>query len=125
MHRAHLQLVVLAEPLLVAPPFLQTPIQITAQLAGRGHRGLRLALGSKQALILFSHRTRRQFQVLDNLDQDPFEPGTTRAPNAPMGRLPSRALGARHEPGIRGESASLRASIGSVFARACQINLTW
>ena len=67
----------LLEPLVVGPALLQHPVQIAAQLAGRGGLRLRLALRAQQMAIVGAHRAGRQLERDDDLDQDPLEPAVT------------------------------------------------
>src|SRR3990172_2075352 len=103
LKRAHLPTLMLLEPLLVAPALLQTPVQVAAQLARRGDRRLRLALGAQQLLIVMPDRTGRQLQALRDLDQDPLEPRAPRSAHAAVRRLAAGTLGARDQTRVRGQ----------------------
>jgi hypothetical protein len=92
----------LAKPILVAPLLLQHPIQICAKLPGGRNGRLGLPLRAQQPLIVRAHGAWRQLVRLNDLDDDPLEPGTP-APDMAVLRLAAGAVRARHQARIGGQ----------------------
>jgi len=87
----------LLEPVLVAPAFLQHPIDIATELPRRGYGRLGLPLRSEQVSIVGAHGARRQLQGLNDLDENPLEPVITRFVEWAVRRLAAGTARRGHE----------------------------
>jgi hypothetical protein len=100
----------------IGSPFFEHPGEVAAELSGRGHSGLGVALGPRESCEVSPNGTGLHLERLSGFDQGPAEPGASGPGQGAMGGFPTGTPGGGHEAGEAGEVVRAREPVeGSDF----------